>query len=295
MIALASKLPAKFWSGGRQLGLKLNMSKEIVSFMLSLKDIVSDNGFYESTQEWYDKFDAMRYSKIKTFNRTIIVSGNKNVPLKCLLSVSETSIGSLQLTITAPKNSWFYSLITVRMYALIPFLYITGADQDRLIIDDSAFYETKQKAIDNYNIINAKIVSTKSVSLTEKPFKPSKVEQGNVYSDKWLDAFKRAGCKKIENIGGAGDGGSDLVGRTSKHIPFIVQCKNQEATVGPKVVRETDSAKRLKKAKLAFISAPNGYSKQAKDEARQLGVCLLSDEDMNNLEEKIEEAIQDYL
>ena len=79
-----------------------------------------------------------------------------------------------------------------------------------------------------------------------------------------------------------GDKGADILACRGEE-KMVVQCKNYKNPIGNKAVQEVYSAKEIYSAQRAIVVAPNGYTKQAKDDALNLDVILCHDNDLLSL------------
>ena len=79
-----------------------------------------------------------------------------------------------------------------------------------------------------------------------------------------------------------GDKGADILACRGEE-KMVVQCKNYKNPIGNKAVQEVYSAKEIYSAQRAIVVAPNGYTKQAKDDALNLDVMLCHDNDLLSL------------
>jgi restriction system protein len=70
------------------------------------------------------------------------------------------------------------------------------------------------------------------------------------------------------------DGGADFIAEKAD-VRLVVQCKRYNHPVGNKAVQEITSAVRLYGGNVACVVAPNGYTRQAQNEATGLSVHLL--------------------
>jgi hypothetical protein len=80
---------------------------------------------------------------------------------------------------------------------------------------------------------------------------------------------------KVQEIGGSGDGGVDLILTSDTGRKIIVQCKcYNKKKVDPQDVSRTLAAVHLRKADEGWIITDSYLSQQAKSESRQLGIIF---------------------
>lgn len=94
--------------------------------------------------------------------------------------------------------------------------------------------------------------------------------------EKRMAAHFRLDNYKVQEIGGSGDGGVDLILSSEIGRKIIVQCKcyNHKQKVGPGDVSRTLSAIHLRKADEGWLITDSTLTPQAKEEAKQLGILF---------------------
>lgn len=80
-----------------------------------------------------------------------------------------------------------------------------------------------------------------------------------------------------------GDQGADVVAKKS-NFTIVVQCKRYSKPVGNKAVQEAYAAKSYYNADRAIVVTNNAYTKPAMQLAQNLGILLIGDEDIKNID-----------
>ncbi len=82
------------------------------------------------------------------------------------------------------------------------------------------------------------------------------------------------------------DSGADLIASLGE-MRAVIECKRHNKPVGNRAVQQIYTAKRLYAANLACVVAPNGFTRQAEQEAMPLGVLLLHHSELPMLAKRV--------
>lgn len=86
--------------------------------------------------------------------------------------------------------------------------------------------------------------------------------------------MKRKGYKKVRVTKGSGDFGADVLMEDKNKRKICIQCKRYQKPVGYKAVQEVYSAKGYYKCDEAWVCSTHGFTKNAQEGAKRLGVKL---------------------
>lgn len=88
------------------------------------------------------------------------------------------------------------------------------------------------------------------------------------------DYMKGKGYSKVRVTKGSGDYGADVLMEDNEKRKICVQCKRYQNPVGYKAVQEIYAAKGYYKCDEAWVCSTHGFTKNAQEGAKRLGVKL---------------------
>ena len=108
---------------------------------------------------------------------------------------------------------------------------------------------------------------------------------GDEYEEYCKYLLKRRGWI-VELTPKSGDQGVDLIA-TKENLKVCIQCKRYSKPVGNKAIQEIFTGKQFYSGSHGVLVSNAGFTKSAKKLASKTGIILLSDENLINLEERL--------
>lgn len=108
---------------------------------------------------------------------------------------------------------------------------------------------------------------------------------GDEYEEYCKYLLKRRGWI-VELTPKSGDQGVDLIA-TKENLKVCIQCKRYSKPVGNKAIQEIFTGKQFYSGSHGVLVSNAGFTKSAKSLASKTGIILLSDENLINLEERL--------
>lgn len=99
---------------------------------------------------------------------------------------------------------------------------------------------------------------------------------GEDYEKYVADRLKICGYRNIRTTKASGDHGADIIADSPDGVKCAIQCKYYSKPVGNKAVQEALAGKVFYGCEKAMVITNNTYTKQAVEDAKRMGVELLS-------------------
>lgn len=105
-----------------------------------------------------------------------------------------------------------------------------------------------------------------------------------------MELLKVNGYKNIENTSASGDHGVDILCEKD-YITYAIQCKYYSSPVGNSAIQEVFSGKKIYSKDIAVVMTNSTFTRQAINDAKELGVKLWDGEVLNMMKKQLIKVI----
>lgn len=169
-------------------------------------------------------------------------------------------------------------LIAFQVRAAMILRRIRNEEYERLTADDSVTLPDKPVTL----------------SKTPSPAKTTDSHAATAFEHEVANLFNVATSWRAVVVGGAGDGGVDILLYEGGAVVGVVQCKLYKGVVPPLFVRELVTVRNTHKAKIAYLVTTGRFSDATRADADALNIKLVDHERLNELRQKARQRVKDH-